>query len=217
MCIRDSNSDAVIFEPADEVELLTVVKPGGGYNNLTAGTFGSVGYRCQTTLNGRTVYGFVTAAHCLNTGEYASINNTILALATSKRQFRGSLDAVFCQIQNGHSVGTIITGANETLRNGVDANLAQGHPISKSGVTTGVTSGYVKSLSASYEYNNISFNDMLSSQDLTAQSGDSGGIVYSTRSGSNYVAGTIAAKDSTYVYCTKAININTILGLSMYD
>lgn len=211
------DSDAVVFEQADEIELLTTVNPGSGYTNASTGATGSIGYRCRTTINGSTVYGFVTAAHCLETGEYAAVVLDNVALATAKRQFQGNMDAVFCRMVENHSTGTTISIANETLRDGVDVNLAQGHPISKVGIKTRLTSGTVTSTSSSYIYDNINFTDMLYSENLRADHGDSGGIVYSTRSGANYIAGIVSAGNSSRTYCTKAININTTLGLSLYD
>ena len=213
------DSAAITFEFAEPMEFYLTLNPGIRIDNQDSGTYGSLGYRCSTTLNGKTVYGFVSAAHCFDTGDAVGVVNSTVATATSKRQLGGKMDAVFCQVTSGNSVGTTIASGGGTLKNGVDANLAQGNPISKSGISTGITSGTVTKISVSIieSDTNTQVTDVIFSADLTAAHGDSGGIVYSTRTGSNYVAGIITGGNSSGSYGSKAININTGLGLSMYD
>lgn len=187
------------------------LNPGGAIDK------GSVAFRVYKQVGNNYIEGFVTAAHCYDTDDPVYVGNTIVADA-DVRQYGGNMDAVFCVLRPGHSAGTAISYIGGTLRSGIDANLAQGHPVTMVGQTTQGETGTVKSISYAYTYtpNNTYFYD-LAAADYSRDGGDSGGIVISTRTGSNYIAGVHRGYHSPYALFSKAINITPGLNLTFND
>ena len=188
------------------------LRPGGAID------MGSVAFRIYKQQGTNFIQGFLTAAHCYDVGDTVYVGSTAVADASSSRQYGGNMDAVFCPIRSGHSVGTSIAYIGGTLRNAIDANLAQGHPVTMVGQTTQGETGTVQSISYSYTYspNNTYFYD-LGAANYSRDSGDSGGIVISTRTGSNYITGVHRGAANSYSLFSKAINITTGLNLTFND
>lgn len=143
-------------------------------------------------------------------------------------QLEGNLDAVFVATYGLEGTDwvfgdRIYYSEDEYLRSGIDTNLAQGNSISKSGRKTKVTRGIVEYSSGAYDYDGEHFFDF-GVANYDASNGDSGGIVYTTRSGNNWIAGIhtgtgfLTEPDDNRlhaVFC-KAINITPTFGLSLY-
>lgn len=210
--VSDSPVIKFICDTSTEATEDLSLRPGGAID------MGSIAFRIYQQQGNNFIQGFITAAHCYDVGDTVYVGNTAVADASSSRQCSGSIDAVFCPVRSGHSVSTSIAYIGGTLRNAIDANLAQGHPITMVGQTTQGETGTVQSISFSYTYspNNTYFYD-LGAANYSRDSGDSGGIVISTRTGSNYIAGVHRGTANSYSIFTKAINITTGLNLTFND
>lgn len=212
------NSAAFTFETANAAgyELTSSLNPGSGF----AG--GSAGFRAKAYTMRGYVYGFVTAAHCATPGfpVYDSNNNIIGTASRTLYQQEGNIDAVF--VETKMDFGQIIQNSGgEILKSGIDANLAQGHPIAKSGKKTGNTTGTVLYISEGFGWDDVIYSDFAVS-DYSCDNGDSGGIVYSTRTGSNWIAGICQGRYAVFkdekvrAFFCKAVNITPAFNLSLY-
>lgn len=210
--VSDSPVIKFICDTSTEATEDLSLRPGGAIDR------GSVAFRIYKKLGNSYIQGFVTAAHCYDVGDTVYVGDTAVADTSSSRQYGGNMDAVFCTVRSGHSVSTSIDYIGGTLRNAIDASLAQGHPVTMVGQATQGKTGTVKSISYSYTYtsNNTYFYD-LGAANYSRGSGDSGGIVISTRKGSNYIAGVHRGSDNSYSLFTKAANITTGLNLTFND
>lgn len=205
------DSDALRFEVADAddvVEDSSTLNAGGAIN------LGSVGYRVRKYDDGTWIYGFITAAHCYSPGDYVYDDGSKVGQASDLWQNSGNIDAVFIYDLDkyDYSVSNTIAYIGGTHEAAIDANLAQGHPITMVGKTTQGENGTVQSISYSFG----DFTDFGASN-YNRSSGDSGGIVLSTRiTGKNYIAGIHKGYYSTYSIFTKAINIASEFGLGLH-
>lgn len=204
--------DFVYSDPDSHAADHTVLKPG------MATDVGSIGFHVYKYENNKYVEGFVTAAHCYDPGISVKVNGTTVADAHATAwQNSGNIDAVFCVMRtNNNSFSNNISYIGGTLRDGIDAGLAKGHPVTMVGQTTKGNSGTVQSISAGYDINGIDFYD-LALANYHSEPGDSGGIVISTRSGYNYIAGINKGTNGEYMAFTKAINITPGLNLTFDD
>lgn len=222
------SSDAIIFKYSD---------PGGfeltGSSALYPGSaisYGSAGYRVKKleVRNGTLVAvpGFITAAHLYEAecskGNNVNVlhDNVVCGIARADVwKYGGKVDAVF--VETDVYFGQIIANTSSTLYSEIDTALAQGHPVSKSGMKTGVTSGVVKNISRGFVWDNKIYTDFGVSN-YNSDKGDSGGIVSSIRTGKNYIAGICQGRytDQTdgklYSFFCKASNINSALGVTLY-
>lgn len=186
----------------------TTLKPGLGTN------MGSIAFHIYKYENNKYVEGFVTAAHCYDPGDPVKVNGTTVADAHSTAwQESGNMDAVFCVMRSGHSFSNTISYIGGTLRDGIDANLSQGHPVTMVGRSTQGSDGTVQTISYGYTIEGISFYD-LAGCNYSRQGGDSGGIVVSTRTGANWIAGVHKGSGGGYSAFSKAINITFGLELT---
>lgn len=189
----------------------TILNPGAATDTC------SVGFHVYKYENNKYVEGFVTAAHCYDPGEPVTIDGSVVADAhTTAWQYGGNADAVFCVMRPGNSFRNTISYVGGTLKDGIDASLALGHPLVMVGQTTKGASGIITSSSAAYDSNNIEWYD-LALANYHSRPGDSGGIVISTRSGNNYIAGINRGLHGVYAVFTKAVNITPNLNLTFND
>ena len=205
-----SDSDAIVFSDAEVTDACddSTLKPGIGLGT------GSTGFHIYKYENGKYIEGFVTAAHCYDPGDTITYGTTTVAYAHSSAwQYGGDVDAVFCVLESGNSFSSTIAYIGGTLKDGIDANLAQGNPVTMVGKSTQGTSGTVTSISYSFTYNSTKFTDFVAA-DYDRNSGDSGGIVISTRTGSNWIAGIHKGVTNSRSVFSKAQNITNELGLT---
>lgn len=209
--VSDSPVINFILDTSDNQSEDTTLKPGGAIDN------GSVAFRIYKQVGTNYVEGFLTAYHCYPFAKQVFSGTTIVA-DTDVGQASGNMDAIFCILRPGHSVSTTISYIGGTLRNAIDVNFAQGDPVTMVGQSSRGTTGTIKNSSYAYTYRatNTYFYD-LGAADYDRQSGDSGGIVISTRTGYNYIAGIHRGVDGQYSIFTKAINVTTGLGLTFND
>ena len=213
------NSDAFAFESANAsgYEFTAFLQPGAPLRG------GSAGFRVRKYENGSYIYGFVAAAHCFAPGEevYSGVDGSLFGYASPNlHQREGNIDAVF--VVSDESFGERIRySGDEHLRSGIDTNLAQGHTVSKSGKTTQVTTGVIEYASRGFTWDKKNYYDFGVS-DYACDKGDSGGIVYTTRSGNNWIAGIVNGRyrleddGEIHSFFCKAINITSAFGLSLY-
>lgn len=190
---------------------LANVNPG---NMVTIGsTRGSVGYRAK--LSGKE--GVVTAGHVISLNNYLEFGGMTFAKCT-KYQYSGSVDASFCEILTPPGY----TPTNTLVVNGVSSTLSTtisepgvGTTINKIGQKTGHSSGKILNSNASLTVNGITITN-LTSASLTADSGDSGGLVYSIVGSIRYTLGIMKGKAGNVAYYCKANKVNTALGTTRY-
>jgi hypothetical protein len=205
-----SDSPAIEFIKAETQGIAddTTLKPGLGTDT------GSIGFHIYKYENNSYVEGFVTAAHCYAPDTPVIVNGTTVADTHEDAwQNHGRLDAVFCIMRPGHSFSNTISYIGGTLRDSIDANLSQGHPVTMVGRETRGSSGTITYISHAYSYAGGAYYD-LAACNYSRAGGDSGGIVISTRTGLNYIAGIHKGTDGTYSVFTKAPNITQGLGLT---
>lgn len=199
------------------------LNPGVGLSN------GSAAFRAVKRESSRNLYGFVTAAHVANSTVYDADGYKIGLVHPDMWKRSGNLDATFVVTPNDTAYttfGTQIYDTTRTLTSGIDVNLAQGSPVLKSGKETGATYGVITN--ASFSFTSTDFNTDFSDFYLAkydSAGGDSGGIVVSTRTGTNWIAGVHHGhykKDyfdpqlrNQSVFC-KASNITREFNISLY-
>ncbi len=199
------------FEESKGIPLLTVCKPGAAFGVTQGNAIASFGYRAKR--NG--YEGIVTAGHAISAGN-SLYDPYQLAGYCEISITSGNVDAAWCYT---YSSPSNITNYGTQLSNSVGSILLYSTAI-KEGKTTGYTTGYITSTSTSYTFAIPGSNQTYYLTDIvettyTCSGGDSGGVVYSY---SNAVLGVHTGKssDGTLSYFTKASNINTSLGLTMY-
>lgn len=203
------NSTAITFEQAtddgvDEVDI------NAGSQITSTSSSASVGYRAKR--NG--VVGIVTAAHFVKSGDTVKANGTKIGTCEVST-YSGAVDAAFVKITNGTPTNTI-DGMGTTLSTTI-SEPGVGTVINKRGMTTGATSGKVVSTNASWTINGVTFTN-LTSATYDADSGDSGGIVYSyvSSTGKRLTLGIHKGRKDGYAHYVKANEINRSLGTSRY-
>ena len=211
-----SDSDALCFVVAnsDNYETDALLEPGQAFASF------SLAFRACKTTGNNVQYGFITAAHAVPPNTFLTIGNVLLAVSSASGngwQNSGNLDAVFCYFDpyySSNDFGTTIAYINQTLHSGIDAALAKGNPIRMVGqMTQKKGTGTVESLS--FADSSGLYTDFIASN-YTRANGDSGGIVISNRTSNNWISGVHHGTIGGYSVYTKAINITTVFGLSLY-
>lgn len=209
------DSPAITFEKVEErikPYTLTTAYPGSGL--LSPIGMQTLGYRASRY--GKT--GYVTTAHGVNYNASVSVNGYLLGKCT-ERQYSGSVDAAFCEedLLTSVSYSTQINGSHLSLSSSIVYATA-GMAISKSGNTTGITSGSITSTSTdvTFEYDNVSVHltDIVETT-LVASKGDSGGTTFYNSGWQADLLG-IVAGGAYYTYIIKASNIASALGCQIY-
>jgi len=225
------NDNSVIFKDPVGFETTaanTASNALGGSNTAsTSGTAATLGFNAYRHATGQT--GVVTAAHYATTG--LTIRNAMGTNigSASIRQFSGTVDAAFIPFPVGITWSYRFFGTylpNEDFFTGYFPNAYDltGMYVMKLGRTTGSTTGYVTSASASGVYDGITFTDQARVSN-TQQDGDSGGPVFWSFTGPlipgqvrpNIIVGIATFADgSNNGYVSKVENINNALGISPY-
>jgi hypothetical protein len=182
----------------------------GGAISVNGGTC-SMGYRAR--INGND--GYVTAAHCTS-----YIGENIASGTVTKRYYGGELDAAFIQTNSSFTPkNTLDYSGNGTtyLNNTMCPTLIVGGAIAHVGVSSHYKAGNILSLSATTNYNGVSFYN-LGSADYISAGGDSGGPVFVPNSS---VGGLVAgihrgSKSSTVKLFIKETAIYNAMGYSRY-
>lgn len=216
------DSDVIEFRQAggEIVEASYPMVPGTEIQvNEGEGSGGSVGYRAKYTKYGKTVYGFVTCAHVVNAGATVKYNGSNVGVSDKDRWVHSGLDATFCSFSSDrYELSNLIgaTGKNLSVATGF---VAAETSVSKYGRTTFESTGIVKSESTFYTVNGVDFTDVVRVENMDADYGDSGGIVYDS---SNKTLGIVSAiemksgKPTGVVWYMKAPNINIKFGIERY-
>lgn len=211
-----TDSPAIKFVACESMDstLDISVNPGSGLD------IGSAAFRVNKYENNAYTYGFIASGHCYNLGDEVKVGSTVVADVVDW-QCSGNIDAVFCALRSNHTAGTTIFYIGGTLRDGIDVNLAQGNPLRMIGAKTqggAGSTGTVELSSYSYQSttHNTYFYDLMASNYERA-GGDSGGIVISTRTGYNWIAGVHRGQHGEFSIFTKAQNITNGFGLTFND
>lgn len=214
------NHNSVTFiasttKPEDISTNINLGSPISAYTGTGMIANGSIGYRAK--LNG--IIGFVTAGHVVPSEDtYVEFEGINFAICR-KRQYSGSVDAAFCETLTppGYTVTNIIDGTSNVLSTEISEPGA-GTTVNKRGQKTGSSSGQIYSTNANFTINGITFTNLTSVNNMTADNGDSGGIVYSYVSASNtrYTLGILKGILNGKTYYCKANQINKSLGITRY-
>lgn len=184
---------------------------------------GSIGYRVKR--NGQE--GFITAGHVASAGTYITYENgfgsTIGKCEVSV--YSGSVDAAFVKATNAsYALTNTINGTNNVLSTTI-SEPGEGTMINKCGARTGLTSGKIISINATYSIGNSIFTNLVSAE-YNSDGGDSGCVVYSyvSSTGVRYTLGIHKGRNNAIVngqekilsFYIKANLINSALGTSRY-
>lgn len=222
-CFRDEN---VIFKESKADEIIgskTIVKPGSTFaiyrveNGKGYYYFGrSVGPRMSyDKSNGETIYGFLTAAHCVDKigqlvyykkgGDYVKYGK----VSTYKNS--GCADAAFIKQTNTTDFSTSRYTAYSNSTGGsaekykacqscgygaIDIDVVEGATIYKCGQTTYLTKGKVTNTKYSVTIGGIAHKDLVLTT-CKCDFGDSGGVVFTIHNSNTYtydVSGVSTAK-----------------------
>lgn len=214
--IFGESSDIYCISEVGGTEPTATLRPGGKLLLAASGSrYGSIGFRASfTDDDANTFHGFVTAGHCLDTGD-----NAYVTVGTGRENvgkaivsmMSGSTDGCFVGITNSsYSMGNVAAYSNDT-GSSVDApvisstyysgsnSLLSNSTIYKVGATTFFTAGsYLTDDHVSTYGGTVRLTNMLTHTALT-QPGDSGGCVFTYRSNQNIIigvtSGTVYKKD----------------------
>ncbi|MFD6423550.1 S1 family peptidase [Streptomyces sp. NPDC060198] len=165
----------------DEAGALRVERTAGTFSKLISGgdAIYASSWRCSLGFNVRSgsTYYFLTAGHCTDgagTWWSNSAHTTTLG-TTSGSSFPGNdyglVTYTNSSVTKSGTVGSVdITGA---------ANATVGQSVTRRGSTTGIHSGTVTGLNATVNYGNGEVVSGLIRTNVCAESGDSGGPLYS--------------------------------------
>lgn len=162
----------------------------------------SFGFKAKKVINGVTKYGFVTAKHAIDVGEYAvCLNQNSIYRHIGKCIYSvglvesGSVDAAFVEHTNTSEFQLSGTFVNTDARPNVTRTtsqqyktLSQGSTIYKCGAVTRETQGNVASVSFTINVGTTIYCRDLGLANYYSQGGDSGGLVYSVNSTNGTVA-----------------------------
>jgi hypothetical protein len=175
--------------------------------NLTPG---SLGYKA--TYNNKT--GFVTAAHVAALNDYVSIiydtnkSNPIGRCLYSNRS--GSVDVAFCDLSEENcTITNNISGNTSKVLSGEaypEGDIKEGLTVYLAG-SKNQSQGVIKQVSIS----SGGLSNLIAAS-YSSQDGDSGGVVYCTKNGKNYIVGLHRAR-ATWALSTNIHNISK-LGIS---
>lgn len=173
------NEDILIFDymvskPVDDA---IVIQNGSAVSTTTSMFSIAVG----AVRNGK--YGFITAGHCnnANTSVESVYYNGSLMGTFRARIYGPNVDVAFIERSSiGNYEATNLftdgTGYTKGSLDYVSGGFPAGTSVTKYGMTTGKTTGKIKSTNVSYKINGTQFRKLVSATYL-ADSGDSGGAI----------------------------------------
>lgn len=167
---KSLDSDIIVFAQGEQQHNHATTLKAGQKISVSGGTC-SMGYRVK--INGAS--GYITAGHCFSgTGQNAT-GGTV-----TKYKESGKVDAAFVQTTSSYSPSNSLyytSGSITTLNNTLCPILSVNQSIAKVGYKTGYTSGQIKNLNYSGNYDGIYFTGLIAAN-YTTDNGDSGGAVF---------------------------------------
>ena len=165
---------------ASEFEVKTVNSMPTTFVTIQGGNAYYIGGRARCSIGFTVTTGFVSAGHCGTTGSTASSTASGAAIGTfSGSVFPGSADMSYIRTNSGQTLtGYINNYSGGRLPVSGSTAAATGASICRSGSTTGVHCGTVRSLGATVNYSEGRVTG-LTQTNVCAEPGDSGGSFYS--------------------------------------
>ena len=182
----------IFFEQSGAAEKHASLSPGGGilvYDD-TGDHTGSIGYRSFRPLGSRTLYGFTTAAHVVNSTYPESVYtlDRVLCGNVSTLQYGVTIDAAFVRTTSDFTV-TNQTPAGKILASSWFTSIPEGMSVIMHGKTSGEQSGVVRNNAYYFTTSDgVSLTDVLRCS-YDADFGDSGGVVFSLYNGDYTIVG----------------------------
>lgn len=207
--VTDNGSVSFAKSKGEDIEDVSL-KPGAQISK--SGSSASIGYRVKR--NG--VEGIVTAGHFASIGDSITYSGTTFGKCTDS-VYSGAVDAAFIEITNSdYTPSNTINDTSNALSTTI-SEPGVGTVINKSGMKTGATSGKVISTNVTWTINGVTFTN-LTSADYSADSGDSGGVVYSyiSSTGARLTLGIHKGRRDGYAHFIKANEINSALSTTRY-
>ncbi|KEY73038.1 hypothetical protein S7711_10182 [Stachybotrys chartarum IBT 7711] len=162
-----------------EFEVRTVEEMPTTFATVQGGDAYLINQSSRCSIGFSVTTGFVTAGHCGGVGATATTTSGETLGSFSGRVFPGSADMAFVRTTSGHSLtGYINNYSGGRLPVSGSTAAAVGSSICRSGSTTGVYCGTVRSLGATVNYSQGSVTG-LTQTSVCAEPGDSGGSFYS--------------------------------------
>lgn len=185
-------SNTIKFTKGYKQQNYATTLKAGQQINVPGGTC-SIGYRVK--INGKS--GYITAGHC-----FSKIGQSATGGTVKRYKEAGKVDAAFVETSSTYSPSNNLNYTNGSityLNSTVCPILSLNQEIAKVGSTTGYTSGKIKSLNFSGNYDGTYFTGLIAT-DYSSSYGDSGGAVFvpkNLNSGGVAVAG-ITKGSSSY-------------------
>ncbi|KFA68736.1 hypothetical protein S40285_09470 [Stachybotrys chlorohalonatus IBT 40285] len=162
-----------------EFEVRTVEEMPTTFATVQGGDAYLINQSSRCSIGFSVTTGFVTAGHCGSVGATATTTSGETLGSFAGRVFPGSADMAFVRTTSGHSLtGYINNYSGGRLPVSGSTAAAVGSSICRSGSTTGVYCGTVRSLGATVNYSQGSVTG-LTQTSVCAEPGDSGGSFYS--------------------------------------
>jgi streptogrisin C len=162
-----------------EYEVVTVDSLPTTFATIRGGDAYLIGGRARCSVGFSVTTGFVSAGHCGTAGSAATTTGGAAIGTFSGSRFPGSGDYSYIRGASGNTFqGRINNYAGSTLPVSGSTASATGASICRSGSTTGVFCGTVRSLGATVNYAEGSVTG-LTQTNVCAEPGDSGGSFYS--------------------------------------
>lgn len=210
------NSPAIAFvKSKGQMKLEVDLNPGCKADLNAAGTnFASYGFRARR--NSDLAVGMVTAGHAITVGQTLYQGGTAIGTCSAS-QVAGSADAAFVPITNplAYVPSNILCSSTATLSNVIYAPPV-GASITKLGVG-GSATGSVLNINTTWvsPFNGNTLTNMTRANYISSP-GDSGALIYGTISSANRPAGIHTGELAGDRYFTKAAQITSALGLTIY-
>ncbi len=202
------DSPAIIFRQGSGAFIdLVNVNPGSGIRPAGT-TSGSVGYRARNSSNQT---GVVSSGHLFTiVGQGAYINDVSVG-PVANRQNSGTVDAAFIRITNSSYIPTNVVDVTGQILISV-TNPYQGEPATLRGINGTYNGTVLNTSTGAYGSDGVYISDLIQIGPAPTQAGDSGGIAYT----GSFIFGVIKGVASGNTFVTKANNINSAFGVSVY-
>lgn len=162
-----------------EFEVRTVKEMPTTFATIRGGDAYLIGGSSRCSVGFSVTTGFVTAGHCGRSGASASTTGGASLGSFAGSVFPGSADMAWVRTSSGHTLQGRINNYNGgTLPVSGSTQAAIGASICRSGSTTGVHCGTVRSFGVTVNYSQGSVTG-LTGTNVCAEPGDSGGSFYS--------------------------------------
>ncbi|MDR0373142.1 MAG: S1 family peptidase [Nitrososphaerota archaeon] len=184
----------------------------------------TLGFNAYRSSEGK--YGVVTAAHVATSG--TTVKNALGTTigSASVRQQSGTVDAAFIPFPSGisQSYKLCTTSVDDDITGyRTNANIVQGMATRKYGITTGYTTGTVRSVTGTITVGGTPYTDQVVVSN-TQLNGDSGGPVLDNMLGPfpskpypcSLIGIATIADSSNYGYASKVGNVMSSLGITPY-